>query len=144
MPPSASDRALRRLVAELAGASNEDLQEILSALEPGERRSVEDYLASYVGAGGSTPPSIETSRPPLDLSKITGLSPWLAARLRDTPAADADIPEFAMTPTALEALRASAALMPPDTRQGARTRSERSNAWWNRLGETIVWKRGAS
>ncbi|MFI4973095.1 MAG: hypothetical protein ACHP84_00990 [Caulobacterales bacterium] len=74
---------MRRLVAELATARPDDVDAVLGALETAQRRRVEGLLAEYVGevaAGGATATAIADPRP-----QIAGLSPWLAARLRDPP-----------------------------------------------------------
>lgn len=106
MPPRPSDRALRRLVAELATVAPDDVQAILAGLEESQRETVEALLASYQGEPEVvvTPP-VWTS--PAS-SKIEGLSPWLETRLNGPDM------EFAMTPAARQALNACAADLQPE------------------------------
>lgn len=128
------DRDLRRLVAELAATSAEDLEAILSGLDPAQRQQVGGLLADYSGApeaAESLPPPPAPKPPP----RLSGLSPWLAARLRQAgrldaahasrpagqPDAGGRLPGnvVAMTPTALRTLRACAETLeaerrPPD------------------------------
>ena len=122
------DRALRRLVADLAAANEEDIEAILSELGP-HRRRIESLLAEYWGKAtvDETPePAPEAGA--AALSELEGISLWLSARLvppgetgDENPPANAKdsrrqdrLRRFRMTPLALEGLRRSAAeLLPP-------------------------------
>ncbi len=128
VPPRESDRALRRLVAELATVSAEDVEDILSQLKEPDAREVRTLLASYLAADGDSPgPVSPEPGPPLPI-RIDGLSPWLSARLGS--ASDSTTPRrrsgarpsldpygrdaglaFSMTPVALDALRSCAAAL---------------------------------
>lgn len=130
MPPP--DRELRRLVADLAAASADDVEEILADLDDGQRTRVRvmlaDYLGEPVGIPKAPPPPEGSPPPPVVIAALVGLSPWLGARLarsvepglgisgrrRD---ARADVREpfmtFSMTPTALAALQSAARGLQP-------------------------------
>ncbi len=56
MPRDTADRSLRRLVADLAGLGDADIQDILSELDLGERTKVEALLASYAGVDSAEAP----------------------------------------------------------------------------------------
>lgn len=99
MRSPAVDRALRRLVAEIAHVRPDDLHSILDSLDAGQRRTVEGLLERYRG---------ETIAEPAPLpGALAGLSPWLSSRLEAANGAGAG---HAMTPIALEALRSAANL----------------------------------
>lgn len=106
-----SDRKLRRLVADLAGATPEDIQAVLSGLEESQRERVEALLAEYGGERPGRPAPAAGALSPV----LQGLSPWLADRLARAALASADRRDeariwatrdlgFSMTPTALSAL----------------------------------------
>jgi len=97
-----SDRALRRLVARLGAARTEDVEAVLSRLDPAQRRRIRALLH------GDAVPAPAPAAPPVDLAE--GLAPWLRARVRaatGTQTAD-DKRSFGMTPAAIEALAAAA------------------------------------
>lgn len=119
MPPPSSDRALRRLVADLAAHSPASVAAVLNELDAGQRETVLALLGSYHGMSIATPlPEIaETPRP------IAGLSSWLQMRLDGHNATQPGFAlsdgylwdgesgvdrAFVLTPIALEALRACA------------------------------------
>jgi hypothetical protein len=103
----APDRQLRRLVADLAAASQEDVDSVLSNLSDDHRSAVEQLLGSYRSA---TAPKAKPIR-----WESLGLSDWLVSRLArashnggDEKATRAiwsryDL-AFAMTPRSQEAL----------------------------------------
>ncbi|WP_133244755.1 hypothetical protein [Caulobacter radicis] len=96
MPAPVSDRALRKLVAELAQAAPEDVLGVLDQLPPAHRDEVSALLAAYDGA------PVQAVRPQIvEPAASAGLSPWLAARARSV---GGDL-AFSMTPTATAALR---------------------------------------
>lgn len=76
-----SDRALRRLVADLASSDPQDVDEVLSALDAPEAARVRALLADYVGV--AVAPGVRQAPPPLaDLGpSLEGLSDWLTLRL---------------------------------------------------------------
>ncbi|TMJ11832.1 MAG: hypothetical protein E6G94_15010 [Alphaproteobacteria bacterium] len=86
-----SDRALKRLVGELAACSDEDVEAVLGQLGQPERARARALLARHAGVTLGGAPA------------ATGLSSWLAERL-DGDAATA----LGMTAAAREALRAAA------------------------------------
>lgn len=94
--PHVSDRAFRRLVAELAQVAPSDVQGVLDHLDPAHRDEVRALLAAYEGE-----PVEVSDIPPAEVAEPLGLSSWLEARARS---AGAD-PTFAMTATASAALR---------------------------------------
>lgn len=97
LPPPAPDRALRRLVADLAQAAPDDVQGVLDHLDATHRDQVRALLAAYDGE------PVETEHAPrAEAAAPLGLSLWLEARARS---AGGD-PAFAMTPAASAALRA--------------------------------------
>ena len=71
-----ADRALRRVVIDLAVLPENERVAILDMLEPSQRRRVMALLLEYAG----TPQEVEqSSSVQID---TTGLSPWLADRVR--------------------------------------------------------------
>ncbi len=109
MPPSAPERDLRRIVAELAGLHGDDLAAILAELGADERRTVETLLHEYkVGTS-----AVDAAPPVQDpMFDATRLSPWLAARMRDT---------HGVTPHARRTLQACAARICPAPQPSAPT-----------------------
>lgn len=124
MPSPRPDRALRRLVADLANARGDDIAAVLAKLDAQQRRTIETLLAEYRGAVVSVPVQPTAPAPPRpEADAFDGVSSWLAARVSDRPASaaplrlgpDAGGPslEHAMTASALAALRAAAATVRP-------------------------------
>ncbi|HZZ34905.1 MAG TPA: hypothetical protein VFE03_04210 [Caulobacteraceae bacterium] len=114
MPPRTPDRALRRIVAELATLEESDREAVLEDLDHGRRRAIRALLDEYAGEPAAAA-MVDKARPSIP----EGLSPWLAIRI-DAPTVErgggqgehAGLEpafEFEMSPTALKALRASAA-----------------------------------
>src|SRR5438552_4195023 len=113
MPPPPPDRALRRLVAELAGLRDADADAVLSDLGETHRATVRHLLDGYRRA---EPPAPHGRA----MVSLEGLSPWLAARLGKAVAGDARLKAsaagredppglaFDMTPFAMRALALSA------------------------------------
>jgi len=105
MPRPGADRALRRLIAELALRPSDDVAAVLEKLAPAERQRAERLLAEFHGRtpSAAAPAAPETARE----VEVGLLSPWLRARLeaKDNGGATAD---FKVTPRALQALRAAA------------------------------------
>lgn len=127
MPPVSADRRLRRLVAKMAGASAEDVGTILDELEPAQRAVVTNLLAEYLaGESGSAP---LPARPELPL--ISGLSPWLSARLASadrSSSAGSEAERFTMTPGAAAGLREAAAIL--SARASKRPAPDEASAGW--------------
>ena len=117
MPPRPSERALRKLVADLAGRPKADIRAVLASLGADERTRVEALMAEYRGEGArSGPRAAETSAASIN---VEGFSPWLAARVRS--AADgAPATDFAMTPHALAALKSVSAAVASNRGHGSR------------------------
>ncbi len=149
MPRDTADRSLRRLIADLAGLGDADIQDILSELDLGERTKVEALLASYAGVDSAEAPRPGKEAHPKINTK--GLSSWLAGRIHAGAPADelgsapllralADRlarrgPRLAavMTPAAIEALRASAAAV-----QGhVPSRAAPLLGWWKPLAKQV-------
>ena len=89
------DRALRRLVAELASEREEDVEAVLALLDPWQCAAVQALLDDYSGA--PAPPAADQPD-----WRIEGLSPWLLRRLEGEPPG-------ATTAQGLELLRRCAA-----------------------------------
>lgn len=104
MARPAADRPLRRMVAKLARASEEDIQSVLAGLEEKQRETVEALLAAY---RGQTPARTSTSpaAPAIDIT--AGLSSWLALRVQPIES-DSSHPIVQMTPGAILALQDAA------------------------------------
>ena len=105
MPPSASDKALRRLVAELATTTPEDVAAVLAMLDARTSAQVRALLVAYAGIGDAAEPEIDTAA--VDTS---GLSGWLAARTLGKPLAGPDA--YHVTPAVTDTLRTCAASLP--------------------------------
>lgn len=123
----ATDRTLRRIVAELATTTDEDVDAVLAQLDERHRGAVRTLLADYLGEVGRQ----ASPQPAAATRDLDGLSPWLRFRIdpRDPSTASRNgavastrhgqnsrdaMARFSMTPAALEALRASAQALPAD------------------------------
>lgn len=84
MSPRPADRALRKMVAELAVMRSEDVEAILADLGAEQRARVNGLLAEYRGIAPK--PAARATKPGLapapGLDAIDGLSDWLAVRIR--------------------------------------------------------------
>lgn len=107
MPPTGSDKALRRLVAELAETTSEDMAAVLGMLNPRQAATVRSLLAAY---GGVTD-VFEVEAEPAAIN-TAGLSAWLAARVLGHPMEGLDA--YRMAPGAVEALRDVTKTLPGD------------------------------
>ena len=118
MRSPAAERSLRRLVARLAAAEPDDVQQVLDALEPAQQAEVRGLLEAYAApasaalAPSPSPAATPEPRPVADVSHLVGLSTWLAQRA----AADGvDVGEAGrMTPGARAALAQAARSLPPE------------------------------
>lgn len=125
MSPFPPERALRRLVANLAAEPSDDIRAILAELEPAERRRVEGLLGEYLGPTGAASADRAAASPPP--RRPAGVSANLLARLDDEGA-------FAITPLARETLReAAAAMAPAQTSPAGRGPRSVFEAWRGRL-----------
>jgi hypothetical protein len=128
MSPPSRDRALRRLVSELAAASPDDVEAVLDRLESRHRETVRSLVAELVGAvAPAAAPAHDAEA--LAAARRLGLSPWLVARLSGAaaaPDAHADV-----TPAARAALRAVVAELEPAPAEAPA--APRPNAWWRDL-----------
>jgi len=150
MPLPASERQLRRVVAELAGATPEDIQAVLSGLEESQRERVEALLAVFNEETGA-PPS--PAAPEADATTLARLSPWLRARLArgEMPAMRSgeagqvwrshDL-GFNMTPAALEALVGAADHLRETGAIGTEPVARKPAGWFDRLARTVLRERG--
>lgn len=87
----AADKALRRLVVQLAAAAPEDVDLVLESLDPAQAARVRTLLSDYApetwprpALGDPEPtfapePAPEHVQPGDDRDHLVGLSPWLAA-----------------------------------------------------------------
>jgi hypothetical protein len=71
------ERALRRLVADLARAGDGEVEKVLGELPPPQRRRVSVLLLELNGESRAPAPA------PDEVPPTSGLSPWLAARVED-------------------------------------------------------------
>lgn len=143
--PRPSDRALRRVVADLARAHPHDIEEIMARLDPPHQAKVRCMLGAYIGRELAEPISSiaeaaqRADAEPRQAPLPEGLSPWLLARLQ-AGRSDGSAPGFDITVRASAALRASAAGLPAaePLRMGPlRTSERRPKAWRRRLaGQT--------
>lgn len=117
MPLTASDKALRSLVAELATTTSEDMAAVLGMLDPKSAAQVRALLAAYGGVDDVFELEADTS-----YVNTSGLSDWLAARVQGRPLDG--VAAYRMTPDAVEALREIATAMPhtPGMTKGAAAR----------------------
>jgi|SRR6185312_2786038 len=102
-PEIADQKALRRLVIELAATTPEDIVAVLAMLDPRARAAVQGLLAAYT----DLPDIFEMALPPP--ANTSGLSDWLVARTRGQ---SPDGGEFRITPGTADALRTIVAAMP--------------------------------
>lgn len=121
MPPRPSDRALRKLVADLADRPKADIRAVLADLGPAERGRVERLMAEFRGepVGSSS-----RATPAAAVANVEGLSPWLAARLR-TAADGVLTTDFVMTARALDALKVAASSVNIDRRPSVTAAGDR-------------------
>ena len=96
MPNPIPDRALRRMIADLAALHPDDAAGVLSALEPDARARTEALLREYAATVDGRPAGDASAYDP------TRLSPWLVQRADSAQGA-----EFQMTADTHQALRAS-------------------------------------
>lgn len=147
MSPPPSDRALRRLVADLAVSRPQDVTAILGELNASQREIVIGLIEEFHGSGA---PLLLAQTPPPQ--RVAGLSSWLQSRLDGDMAAapgfafadgyvwdtnqagDLD-GAFTMTPMALEGLRTSAAGMAREVQ--SEVRSQSAPKWMIRLREFL-------
>jgi len=142
----AADQSLRRLVAEIAGASSSDVEAILTELDPEQAERTRTLLREYLGEEPAPmAPPVAEPQPmgPQAIVSLAGLSPWLAARLERSAAPEAEAPPrprpdgvapFAMTPRALASLQAAAGAVQPSP--SASPEPPRPARWWRRLAWT--------
>lgn len=128
LPPS--DRALRRLVAEIADYRPADVASVLEELDADQRKSVLALLEEYKGAAGPSATAVQPSSLP---PTIPGLSGWLQARIDGDGLAAPDLAmsdgylwgedraatTFAMTSAARAALLECADGVRPNPQPGA-------------------------
>jgi hypothetical protein len=112
------DRGLRRLVAKLARELPEDIEAVLAAMPPPQRRRLRSLLAEHAGvAPPSKPQGADGAREAVAI-EVEGLSPWLAARVRAASAGSGGGrcrgTSFSIAPAAREALRAEGAALAPE------------------------------
>lgn len=104
----APDKRLRRLIADIATGTPEDLDEILGGFDQLQAARIRQLVAEYLGDAPKEkskppetpvavdPPAPEPEAPPSPPPWIDGVSPWMALRLQD--AAE----ELVVTPLGLE------------------------------------------
>lgn len=107
MLPIRSEKALRKLVMELAEATTEDIAAVLSMLDTRSAAMVRSLLAAYTDVGDvfELPAAVPAA------TRTSGLSGWLAARVLGQPV-DGDA--YRLTPKTAETLRMLAAAPPTD------------------------------
>ena len=129
------DRALRRLIADLAVRDAEDVEAILETLQPSQRRRAEALLALCQGQLASTLGEAVGAA-----TVSLGLSPWLAGILEDAEPAGGRAPGE-VTEHARQALRDCAqAMSPPSLPAGLNPQLERAG-WWRRMRRELLQTR---
>jgi len=108
MPPIRSEKALRKLVMELATATTEDIAAVLSMLDARSAAMVRALLAAYTDVGDVFGLEAPAPRP---ATRTSGLSGWLAARVLGQPL---DGEDYRLTPRTAETLRVLVAALPAD------------------------------
>lgn len=136
MTSGSQERLLRRLVARLASADPDDIEDVLGELGETHRERVRGLLAEFLGEGAApesvVPPGrVDGARPqqgPADgpsrepAPSLLGLSPWLASRIdpqQGAGAATVDgsvVRPFTLTPATAAALREHARALQPPTK----------------------------
>lgn len=101
MLPIHSEKALRKLVMELATAATDDIAAVLAMLDVRSAAMVRALLAAYTDVGDVF--ELKAAPPAARLSEF---SDWLAARISGQSLYDDD---YRITPTTAETLRALAA-----------------------------------
>ncbi|MDB5438799.1 MAG: hypothetical protein JWM33_1226 [Caulobacteraceae bacterium] len=104
------ERALRRMVSELASCRPEDIEMILDGLALPQRARVAALLTECINGGLPGSP-VPKPQPKDRLSNLAGLSPWLTVRLDRVTmpgGAASDPMSQAMTPAAFAALELAA------------------------------------
>jgi hypothetical protein len=152
MPPRPPERALRRLVAELAALRPADREAVLSELEEAPRTTLQALLDAYREfEQGSPSPRGPKTRTIVNLS---GLSPWLAMRLDAAVSTDPTLvasaaeregwplPAFEMTQFARRALAAAAVAAAEQTLPFPRSGASPDSDWFTGLF-TFFLGRGA-
>ena len=102
-----SERALRRLVTDLARANSDDVEAILDELSADQQRIVRGLLDAYLGRLVSSPGARQ--QPAADQIDVAGYSAAIAARLLSQGKGD-----WRMTEAAVEALCSCARRLPPE------------------------------
>ena len=106
MLPIHSEKALRKLVMELATATTEDIAAVLAMLDDRSAAMVRALLAAYTDVGDV----FELKAPP-PVAHLSGFSDFLAARISGRPLFDDD---YVITPKTAETLRALAGSLTVD------------------------------
>lgn len=122
MRPPKSEQALRRVIARLANATAQDIDDVLAALDPAQREEVRALLAAARGAPDAevyqAPPAAPPLRP-IDAGPLpTGISSWLVERLSaplDSVSQTASAGGFLLTANAQLALRRALEVLPEPT-----------------------------
>jgi phytoene/squalene synthetase len=136
MPQTGSDKALRKLVAELASTTSEDMAAVLGMLPPRSAAQVRSMLAAYGGVADVF--DVEAAPPVLSTA---GLSGWLAARVMN-PQANAQH-EHRMTEGAIEALRQLTLSIPAGLVHASATQSTHPDAMGTRMRTLFGEEEGA-
>jgi hypothetical protein len=121
MPPSSSEKALRRMVADLTALHPADISAVLGELDPGHRGVVEELLRDYTGFAENIADDFATKG-----YETSHLSPWLRQKIEGK--------DGAMTDHTRKALAVAAAkLFPSQVHAYAAPASRRR--WFGRLAE---------
>jgi hypothetical protein len=142
-----SDRALRRIVSQLAALHEADVDAILGELTDSHRRAIEGLLSEARGDIAPDDPSFD---PPASEQRLAlqGLSPWLAARAelalghgepgQGPPIAAVEPGIKAMTPTVRRAL--AAAVLSGSESSRAPPAATPTTGWFSRFLRPSVGK----
>ncbi|HEY2710715.1 MAG TPA: hypothetical protein VGI95_21930 [Caulobacteraceae bacterium] len=134
MPALPSDRALRRLVAELATATPEDIEHVLDQLEPRHRQGVQSLVDELFGGAVRTVHSPATEAV-IAAGRRAGVSPWALARLEGGtgPLPAGVAAGVTISPVALQALRSCVAELEPSPVASGASADAVGAAWLRRL-----------
>jgi hypothetical protein len=103
---SSSDRALRRMIAQLPTMDATDFDYVIGSLEQEQRSRVLEMLKTLEGERYEAIALREVQAPFEPLPIPEDISPWLAARINGNPMAGEEVTDFfALTPKASSALR---------------------------------------
>jgi hypothetical protein len=127
------DRALRKMIAELAEMPAQSCSAVLSKLDEAQRDRVGALLDEYRGDAPPAPVAIDARGLP------PGLSPWLVELLGDAVGGAARSDAEVLTPATFAALRACAAELTKVPASPVRTKG-----MWRAIADRVLSLRSAA